>query len=867
MTVTVPAAPGAVIDIKLSEQAAAHAGPLLAQSLGSSLDRLLATQMQAMDVVKKGGPQTTGSGINVNVNKDIAFHVSGTKYESPFEIWGATDGAILANSINVSYANTITSVMTGSIKYAYYRFDGTINPFYLSGNAKNYQYSTTDTSPNSVYGNTTTRAAGNLALFPTNEVIADNNSETYLSGTLSQLTFNASKMLKAEVINGELDISASQLLTDQVSAPINPFEVQADTIGVAVSGSLSGYDASYYDGSYIRISGGTAIPVSRETSLLKILSQGELWAGNDKVSIILPDRLEQSININTSGGNDTVTATGGGGELTIDTGNGDDQITLQDDQVHLTTGDGVDTLRAAFTEVHMVDYSGLDNFVFTGKEAADITGNQLDNQITGGNFDDQIRGEQGNDVLQGLGGADNLYGGYGDDQLFGGAGNDVLTGGEGADTLWGGAGNDVYIIEDNSDIVNESRGPANAADAGGIDTVWSFVSDYALGARMENLILKGEAVSGHGNTLANIITGNDRDNTLSGEAGNDTLYGQAGNDRLDGGAGIDTMWGGAGDDTYVVDNVRDRLSEVLSANDAVDAGGNDTVESSINFTLAQGFENLVLTGKSNLNGTGNEAGNHITGNEGNNIIDGKAGTDLLNGGEGSDIYMIGNADEHGAAEFADTGAEGVDEVRFAPKQVSVAAGEMIITPRLKLFEADTGIERVVIGTGTSKLAVSSGKVAADIDASEVKNGLTIVGNTGENTLIGAGFNDTLIGNGGKDVLTGGAGSDKFVFNTAPNAKTDVDTIIDFSHGEDQLVFVRSKFANIGTVGDLAESAFYSGDSVMKAHDADDRFIFDTLNGNLYFDRDGSGSSAAVLIGVLTPGASLSATDFKIVDVI
>lgn len=135
-----------------------------------------------------------------------------------------------------------------------------------------------------------------------------------------------------------------------------------------------------------------------------------------------------------------------------------------------------------------------------------------------------------------------------------------------------------------------------------------------------------------------------------------------------------------------------------------------------------------------------------------------------------------------------------------------------------------------------------------------------------NKLTGTSFNDTLIGNGGNDTLMGGAGSDKFVFNMTPNAKTDVDTIMDFSHGEDQLVFVRSKFANIGPVGDLAEDAFYSGEGVTKAHDADDRFLFDTQSGNLYFDRDGSGSSAAVLIGVLTPTSSLSATDFKIVDV-
>ena len=291
------------------------------------------------------------------------------------------------------------------------------------------------------------------------------------------------------------------------------------------------------------------------------------------------------------------------------------------------------------------------------------------------------------------------------------------------------------------------------------------------------------------------------------------------------------------------------------------------MESGISFTLAQGFENLVLTGKGHLNGTGNDADNHITGNDGNNSIDGKGGIDVLNGGEGADIYLIGNSDEHSAAEFADLGTDGVDEVRFAPKPVPVTAGEPIATPTLKLFEGDTGIERVVIGAGTGKLAVSSGKLAADIDASEVRNGLTIVGNAGENELTGTGFNDTLIGNGGNDVLIGGAGSDKFVFNMAPNARTDVDTIKDFTHGEDQLMFVRSKFANIGPVGDLAEGAFYSGEGVAKAHDADDRFIFDTHSGNLYFDRDGSGSSAAVLIGVLTPGSSLAATDFKIVDVI
>jgi len=220
---------------------------------------------------------------------------------------------------------------------------------------------------------------------------------------LSQLTFNASKFLKSAVVKGDLDITPSKVATDPISTSINPLDTQAEAIRVAVSGTVSSYDVNYYDGSYIRLSGGSSVPVSRETSLIKALSQAELWAGDDKVSLILPDNMQQSINVNTGAGNDIVTAKGGHGELSIDTGAGDDQITLLDDQIHLTTGEGLDTLRADFSYVSMSDYSGLENFVFIGKQATKITGNQLDNQINGSNFVDQIRGEQGDDILQGLG--------------------------------------------------------------------------------------------------------------------------------------------------------------------------------------------------------------------------------------------------------------------------------------------------------------------------------------------------------------------------------------------------------------------------------------------------------------------------------
>jgi hypothetical protein len=60
-----------------------------------------------------------------------------------------------------------------------------------------------------------------------------------------------------------------------------------------------------------------------------------------------------------------------------------------------------------------------------------------------------------------------------------------------------------------------------------------------------------------------------------------------------------------------------------------------------------------------------------------------------------------------AAEFADTGSTGIDEVRFA----DTTAGT------LKLYAGDRGIERVVLGTGTGEVATSTGTVALNIDAS------------------------------------------------------------------------------------------------------------------------------------------------------
>ncbi|MEB3359614.1 MAG: hypothetical protein VKK04_23005 [Synechococcales bacterium] len=65
-------------------------------------------------------------------------------------------------------------------------------------------------------------------------------------------------------------------------------------------------------------------------------------------------------------------------------------------------------------------------------------------------------------------------------------------------------------------------------------------------------------------------------------------------------------------------------------------GGLDTVVSLVSFTLEESFENLVLGGTAELDGTGNDADNFLQGNDGRNRLAGLGGDDLLYGEAGSD---------------------------------------------------------------------------------------------------------------------------------------------------------------------------------------------------------------------------------------
>ncbi|MEI6643887.1 MAG: calcium-binding protein [Novosphingobium sp.] len=266
--------------------------------------------------------------------------------------------------------------------------------------------------------------------------------------------------------------------------------------------------------------------------------------------------------------------------------------------------------------------SNIENLTMLGADYVDLT---MDISGTGNELDNVITGNTGNNHLSGM---------AGNDTLVGGDGNDTLDGGAGADKMTGGAGDDTYLVDSASDTTVELA-------AGGTDTVMAATS-YALGDRVEVLTLTGsDNLDGTGNALGNTINGNAGNNKLVGRSGNDTLYGGDGNDKLDGGSGSDQLFGGSGNDTYNVNASGDQVYETASASDTTDLGGTDTVVSSVMFTLGQFVENLTLSGKADIKGTGNDLVNTIIGNRGANTLLGLAGNDTLRGGAGDDLVKGG----------------------------------------------------------------------------------------------------------------------------------------------------------------------------------------------------------------------------------
>jgi Ca2+-binding RTX toxin-like protein len=337
-----------------------------------------------------------------------------------------------------------------------------------------------------------------------------------------------------------------------------------------------------------------------------------------------------------------------------------------------------------------------------------------------------------------------------------------------------------------------------------------------------------------------LITGTSGNDNLVGGDGNDTLQGLAGNDTLNGGLGSDSLEGGNGNDVYYVDNVNDVI---------IDSAGTDTVIAPFSYTLAAGLENLTLTGNGNLNGTGNtlnntiignNANNYLLGDTGNDKLDGKAGVDTLDGGAGNDTYTIDN----------------INDVIIDSAGTDTVSASITYTLANNLENLTLTGSTAINGTGNNGNNVITGNSGANL-LSGLDGNDSLNGGNGNDTLLGGNGDDTLIGGTGNDSLTGGSGRDFFRYNSRTEG---IDTITDFNVLDDTILVSRSGFSGGLTVGTLLNTQFTTGTSATtSAH----RFIYNASNGQLWYDIDGTGTTAASQIATLSPTLALTASNFGV----
>jgi Ca2+-binding RTX toxin-like protein len=135
----------------------------------------------------------------------------------------------------------------------------------------------------------------------------------------------------------------------------------------------------------------------------------------------------------------------------------------------------------------------------------------------------------------------------------------------------------------------------------------------------------------------------------------------------------------------------------------------------------------------------------------------------------------------------------------------------------------------------------------------------ITGNVAANVLEGLAGNDRLDGMAGKDKLMGGAGEDTFAFTTAL-AAANVDQITDFNVVDDTIQLENGVFTALTTTGALAAGAFRIGAA---AADADDRIIYNSATGDLFYDSNGNAAGGSVQFADLATGLALTAADFLV----
>ena len=547
----------------------------------------------------------------------------------------------------------------------------------------------------------------------------------------------------------------------------------------------------------------------------------QVWVGSGTSSIYGGAGVDQIV-----GGSGADTLMAGSGSGTLYGGSGTD-VMYSSDNYTVVAGSGSDTI-----------YGGSGTDILYGGSGTDL--------FIAGSGTETIQGGGGSNTFEMDAGFGNiqLYNNSSADTLNFGAGitqSDLTT----TSTLYY-MGNGLYMssvtiadAQGGTVTFQGGMGQLNFAD-GSTATLSQLLSpSYTVGATTYSTV---SATAGAGITTLD-MTGS-ADVTATANSLNDVISANSGNDTLVAGSGNDTLISGGGANTYVINAGsgittinQSGTSDVLSygtgisaanlaATAAVNADGSTTVTildpvvinnytagvldmivfadgstaslsavlaqattgstaatSAVSVTLADGIQNMTLTGTGNLTATGNSIDDVITANSGNDTLIAGGANDTLVGGGGTATYVVNAGDNvtianSGSADTlvfgtgilkADLTAtsamvNGVQVVTIADSQggtVTIRGGGLnqmsfadVSTATLSQLLVMTSAVSVVMPDGVTRLILTG---SANISGTGNNLNDVITANNG---------NDTLVAGSGLATLIGGAGNDTFVINNA-----------------------------------------------------------------------------------------------------
>ncbi len=373
--------------------------------------------------------------------------------------------------------------------------------------------------------------------------------------------------------------------------------------------------------------------------------------------------------------------------------------------------------------------------------------------------DDSVYGSNGDDIIYGNEGDDTIYAGYGNDIVYGGNGNDVIDGGSGRNVLYGGPGNDSYVLSGNQGRIVISDGEGTTyivADEIDIDDIIV----YELGENLIVLANDGETeliISGFaGETESYYLILNGEEIPIS------SLISDYEHEYLTGTENMDWI-------------VNDGFEMIASDSDNDGIIGNDSAE----YAFGDSGNDQILVNDDNDTVFGGSENDYINGGIGNDYIDMGTGNDFSDGNTGDDIYVflegygedsIMDSDGNNTIMFGDGfNADDIIAYRSNWNDLLITFPYSDDTLTLKYYCVSDSARnyRLIFADGTvvdatdadSPLRTIYGTDGGEFMISIYDDGITKIGQGGDDQIVGGNGNDFLKGSSGNEIISGCAGND------------------------------------------------------------------------------------------------------------